>query len=100
MLIFINKDNLPKLGEYKYYDYPDLKNEILVYNSTKGYLVYSSFCPHFGGILAVKNEQLHCFFHDYKFDLHTGVCINRDLYSKCRKYESIVDENGLNIEIL
>ena len=100
MIILIKKKELPEIGEYKYYDFPNLKNELIIYNKNNKYMVYSSFCPHFGGILKINNDKLHCHFHDYKYDLETGNCLNREFGSKCQKFEYFEDIDGLSIEIL
>ena len=99
MIVTLKRNELPKMGEYKYYDFPEFKNELIIYNKNNNYIIYSSFCPHFGGILKIKNNQLHCYFHDYKFDLETGLCINREIGSKCHKYKYIEDNEFISIEM-
>jgi nitrite reductase/ring-hydroxylating ferredoxin subunit len=99
MSVFIAKKDLPIAGEFKYFDYPELKNELLVWNSGQKYHIYSSFCPHFGGPLAIKDGQLHCYFHDYKFDIESGECLNREFGSKCQKIVYFSESDGLFVEI-
>lgn len=100
MIISIENDNLPSLGCFKYFDYPDLKIELLVIKSkAEEFKVISSFCPHFGGPLTVKDGNLHCNFHDYSFDIETGVCLNRNFGGKCLSYDFFRDENGLSIVV-
>jgi nitrite reductase/ring-hydroxylating ferredoxin subunit len=99
MIVFIANKDLPVIGEYKYFDYPDLKNELLVWNDAGTYRIYSSFCPHFGGPLAIKDGQLHCYFHDYRFDIENGTCLNREFGAKCQKMDFFVETDGLSVEI-
>jgi len=94
------KNLLPKDGEYTYFDYESEKIEVLVYN--KGgddYLAYVSFCPHFGGKLEIKDDQLYCPFHGYKFDLDEGKCQNRELGSKCQKVNVVNFEEDYYVDI-
>ena len=99
MTVFIENKDLPITGEYKYFDYPELKNELLVWNNAGSYRVYSSFCPHFGGPITIKDGQLHCYFHDYKFDAENGICINREFGGKCQIISFFLESDGLSVEI-
>ncbi len=99
MNIRINKSDLPADGSFKYFDFPELKNEYLIYKEAgKPYAVFSSFCPHFGGQLSIKNGLLHCGFHDYWYSLKDGACINKDFGGKCQIVNYFLDDYGLIIE--
>lgn len=99
MEIQINKKDLPESGGYKYFDFPELKQELLITNTNAGFKVYSSFCPHFGGKLELKNGSLYCYFHDYIFDVENGKCINKPLGSSCRVIPFFEDDDGLVVEV-
>lgn len=100
MMIKIKNESLPKDGEYKIIDYPEAKNEILIYKPNgKPFEIYSSFCPHFGGPLAVKDGKLHCYFHDYYFSIQDGSCLNRQMGAKCLKLQYFAENDGLSVEI-
>lgn len=99
-MIKITSEFLPKDGEYKKFDYPEAKNEIIVYKPLGGtYEVYSSFCPHFGGPLEIKENKLHCYFHDYYFSLKDGSCLNRSMGAKCLKIQYFLDDDGMVAEV-
>ena len=98
-MLKIQKNNLPNEGEFRYYDYPDLKIEILIWNYYGEIKIYSSFCPHFGGQLLIKENQLYCPIHGYIFDPNSGKCVNREFGSKCKKIDFFEDLDEINIEI-
>lgn len=100
MEIKLHNHELPNKGEHKYFDYPELKQELIVANTDSGYKVFSSFCPHFGGKLEIKNGDLYCYFHDYIFDVESGSCKNKPLGSKCQKISFFEDEEGMIVEVL
>ena len=100
MIVFIENAELPSLNEYKYLDFPAFKNELLIWNHGGVFKIFSSFCPHFGGILAIKNDKLHCYFHDYEFDPETGSCMNREFGGKCQKIDYFEESEGLSVEII
>lgn len=100
-MVQIKNNDLPAVGSYKYFDLPELKNELLVYRKSDGeFTVYSSFCPHFGGPLSIKNGNIYCHFHDYIFDIETGQCKNKNLGALCQKYSYFYDSDGLHVEVL
>lgn len=87
-MIKIEKSSLPKNGEFKYFDFPEYKNEIIVYRTEDSELkIYSSFCPHFGGPLSIKHGRLYCWFHAYEFSLDDGSCVNRKANLRCNVVE-------------
>lgn len=99
MFVFVKHEDLPSDNDYVTIDYPDYKNEILIYNSGSAYHVFSSFCPHFGGPLKIKNGRLHCHFHDYYFSLHDGSCENRGMGARCRVLNYFKVDGGIEVEI-
>lgn len=99
-MIVIKKDELPGLGEYKYFDFPEIKDELLVYVDGSGALkIFSSFCPHFGGPLSIKDGNLFCWFHEYIYDIETGSCLNRGLATKCREIKYKYIGEGVEVAI-
>jgi nitrite reductase/ring-hydroxylating ferredoxin subunit len=42
---------------------------------------------------------LHCYFHDYRFDIENGTCLNREFGAKCQKMDFFVETDGLSVEI-
>jgi nitrite reductase/ring-hydroxylating ferredoxin subunit len=100
VIVKILNENLPKDGEYKKFDYPEAKNEILIYKPNgRNYQIFSSFCPHFGGPLEIKNDKLHCHFHDYYFSIEDGSCLNRSMGAKCMLLQYFTEDDGLSVEI-
>jgi nitrite reductase/ring-hydroxylating ferredoxin subunit len=100
-VIKINLNKLPKkIGDFDYYDFPEYKIEFLISKlDTNNYKVLSSFCPHFGGPLELKNNSLYCYFHGYEFDIDSGKCLNRKIGSKCIFYEYKLLENFMYFEL-
>ncbi len=68
MQLTIPNTELPSDGEFKYIDIPEVKQELLVFRKKGVIQVVSSFCPHFGGPLTLKDGNLHCYFHGYEFE--------------------------------
>ena len=61
-------------------------DEIIIYQKEGNLYAVSGFCPHFGGPLKVESDKLHCFWHDWKFDLVTHQCINRKVNITLQSY--------------
>jgi nitrite reductase/ring-hydroxylating ferredoxin subunit len=61
-------------------------DEILIYDVDGVLYAISGFCPHFGGPLEVKQGTIHCFWHDWKFDLHKHKCLNKQVNLRIRSY--------------
>lgn len=99
MEIQIDKKDLPIDGGCKYFDYPELKQELLITNIKGDYKIFSSFCPHFGGKLELRDGNLYCYFHDYVFDVENGQCKNKPLGSQCKKISFFEDEDALIVEV-
>lgn len=99
MEISLSKVDLPTDGAYKYFDFPEAKMELLVFNDSGNYRIYSSFCPHFGGPLEVKNGKLFCSFHDYIYDMDTGSCINKELGAKCQILSFFEEDNSISVVV-
>jgi nitrite reductase/ring-hydroxylating ferredoxin subunit len=97
--IKIKLNHLPqKINQCNYYDFPKNKIEIgIVKLDMKTYKVFNSFCPHFGGKLEYKNNNLYCYFHDYKYDSENGKCINRKIGSRCTIYHYEIKDGFLKI---
>jgi nitrite reductase/ring-hydroxylating ferredoxin subunit len=100
MPVRINRNELPEIGSYKYFDFPEHKNELLIFCNEEGmYHIFSSFCPHFGGPLSIKDGGLYCWFHEYKYSLETGECTNRSLKAKCWKMAYIDHQAYVEVEV-
>lgn len=61
-------------------------DEIIIYQKEQKLYAISGFCPHFGGPLAVESSKIHCFWHNWKFDLETHKCINQKVTIKLQSY--------------
>ena len=98
--IEILKSDFPEMPGYKYFDFPEYKIEILLCISSDAKIfIYSSFCPHFGGKLSIKNNSLFCPFHDYKFDINNGECINKNNGLKCMRYDFFENQDSILIPL-
>lgn len=77
-----------KINECIYLDFPKKKIEIgIIKLDNNKFKVFNSFCPHFGGRLNVKDGNFFCYFHEYKYNIEDGRCINRKIGSRCTLYE-------------
>ena len=54
-------------------------DELIVYEVDEKVFAISSFCPHFGGPLEVKNGKINCYWHDWDFDMRNHNCINKKI---------------------
>jgi nitrite reductase/ring-hydroxylating ferredoxin subunit len=98
--IEISKSELPGKNMFKYFDYPEYKIEFLIYVSSESkILIYSSFCPHFGGKLSVKDNSLFCHFHGYNFELNSGKCVNRINGLVAKKFDFFEDIDSILISL-
>jgi nitrite reductase/ring-hydroxylating ferredoxin subunit len=72
---------------------PTLEDEILVIETKNGTRTVSTICPHFGGPLVNDEgtEYLRCLWHDWRFDIETGACINREIGCKLKIYEPLME---------
>ena len=61
-------------------------DEIIIYQKDQKLYAISGFCPHFGGPLAVETSKIHCFWHNWKFDLKTHKCVNQEVNIKLQSY--------------
>ena len=52
-------------------------DEIIIYEVDNSLFAISSFCPHFGGPLEVKNGKINCYWHDWDFDIRSHNCVNK-----------------------
>ena len=62
-------------------------DEILIYELDQNLFAISGFCPHFGGPLEVKGGKIHCFWHDWNFDLRKHNCLNKKVNLSVRPYK-------------
>lgn len=69
---------------------------IIFYNNS--YKAISGFCPHFGGPLTLNmNGEFHCYWHDWKFDVHSLTCKNFSFKKKLKEYK--VKDLGDSLEV-
>ena len=61
-------------------------DEIIIYQNKQKLYAISGFCPHFGGPLAVELSEIHCSWHNWKFDLETHICVNQKVNCKLQSY--------------
>jgi nitrite reductase/ring-hydroxylating ferredoxin subunit len=72
----------------------NLRDEIQI--SPDGRLAYSTVCPHFGGPLQIDfaAATAWCRWHDWRFSLISGRCINRNINCHLRKYSVDLGKDG------
>lgn len=54
-------------------------DEIMIYKVNKEFFAISTFCPHFGGPLEIKEGKINCYWHDWDFDSKSHFCTNRQV---------------------
>ena len=63
-------------------------------------VVMDNACPHAGGNLSagdIEGEAVTCPWHQWKFDLNTGVCTHSDL-ARVRRYPAEVRNHGVWVD--
>jgi len=63
------------------------QDEILIYELNQTIFAISGFCPHFGGPLELKDDKIHCYWHDWAFDLRKHNCLNKKVNLSIRQYK-------------
>lgn len=63
------------------------QDEILIYELNQTLFAISGFCPHFGGPLELKDDKIHCYWHDWDFDLRKHNCLNKKVNLSIRQYK-------------
>lgn len=63
------------------------QDEILIYELDQNLFAISGFCPHFGGPLELKDNKIHCYWHDWNFDLRKHNCLNKKVNLSIRQYK-------------
>jgi len=91
---------ISKLNNLQYRFHSNLfSDEILVYFYNDNYFAVSGICPHFGGPVTLqnKNNQLHCYWHNWCFDPLNFNCTNMKTSIKLRSYVVFKKGNSLLI---
>lgn len=84
-------------GEYRFLS-SIFSDEIYVCLINDEYVAISGFCPHYGGPLKLNsNNEFHCFWHDWKFDVNSLKCKNFSFKNKIKKYNVINNTDHLII---
>jgi nitrite reductase/ring-hydroxylating ferredoxin subunit len=67
----------------------DWKDELIVFLGKNDEVkIFSSICPHFGGEIHLKkNQVLSCKWHAWKFCLETGKCFSNNLRLSLKPYD-------------
>lgn len=63
------------------------QDEILIYELNQTLYAISGFCPHFGGPLELEDDKIHCYWHDWDFDLRKHNCLNKKVNLSIRQYK-------------
>ena len=93
----IVKKSCLKNHEYRFIS-KIFSDEIYLVFLDDNYIAISGFCPHYGGPLKInKNNEFHCYWHDWKFDVNNLSCKNYSYKNKLKKYNVI--EKGDLLEI-
>jgi nitrite reductase/ring-hydroxylating ferredoxin subunit len=77
-------------------------NEILVINRNKEFYCLDARCTHAGAPLAegkLENNILTCPWHGSRFNIETGEVVRGPAKKQLRKYNSIVKENNLLVDL-
>lgn len=63
-------------------------DEIYVVFIDNNFIAISGFCPHFGGPLVLNDDnEFHCYWHDWKFDIVDLKCINNNYKRSLKSYK-------------
>lgn len=84
---------------FPFYEWIDLKKEVLVLKHNEKIEVIESICPHFGARLEInKNnlDELICPFHGIQFNIKNCKSNNK-IFKKIKKYK-IISTNPLIVE--
>jgi nitrite reductase (NADH) small subunit len=81
----------------------ELKNgrELALYHVGGQFYAIENFCPHKGAPLAdgtLLGHSVACDWHDWRFDLRTGQCLNRP-GNAVESYKVIIEDGWIKIEI-
>ncbi|SBT70451.1 ferrodoxin reductase-like protein [Plasmodium malariae] len=91
----ISKDEM-KSGEMREIKVHDEKDTVLLVNINDKYYCLGPKCPHYSAPLkmgVLTKEYVTCPWHDAKFDIKTGECINGPSFDDIPKYEVVVENN-------
>jgi nitrite reductase/ring-hydroxylating ferredoxin subunit len=74
---------------------------IFRYADSESVVVIDNACPHAGGNLAAGSLEGHivtCPWHQWQFDLRTGVCMHSAL-ARVRRYPAVIRDGTVWIEL-
>ncbi|CAD2088201.1 ferrodoxin reductase-like protein, putative [Plasmodium vinckei lentum] len=89
----LNKEDI-KNGEMKEIKVNGDKDTVLVVNIDDNYYCVGPKCPHYSAPLRLgllTKEYITCPWHDAKFDIKTGECINGPSFDDIPKYNVVVE---------
>ena len=75
--------------------------ELALYNVGGEFYAIENFCPHKGAPLAdgrLCGHAVECDWHGWRFDLHTGACLNRPAEA-VETYEVIIEDGWIKIKV-
>ncbi|ETB58439.1 hypothetical protein, variant [Plasmodium yoelii 17X] len=93
----LNKEDI-KNGEMKEVKVNNDKDTVLVINIDNNYYCVGPKCPHYSAPLRLgllTKEYVTCPWHDAKFDIKTGECINGPSFDDIPKYNVIVEDDKI-----
>ncbi|SCN59163.1 ferrodoxin reductase-like protein, putative [Plasmodium chabaudi adami] len=93
----LNKEDI-KNGEMKEIKVNGDKDTVLLVNIDNNYYCVGPKCPHYSAPLRLgllTKEYITCPWHDAKFDIKTGECINGPSFDDIPKYNVVVEEDKI-----
>lgn len=94
--VFLIKSNELQDGEMKEIKVHEEKDTVLLVRVNNKYYCLGPKCPHYSAPLksgVLTNEYITCPWHDAKFDIKTGECINGPSFDDIPKYEVVIEGN-------
>lgn len=64
----------------------NFNDEIYIYFYQGSFLAISGFCPHFGGPLTFKDNNISCYWHGWRFNPASLLCTNHKVNIHLKKY--------------
>ncbi|GAW79343.1 ferrodoxin reductase [Plasmodium gonderi] len=96
--VYLTKKEEIKDGEMKEIKVRGEKDTVLLVHVNDKYYCLGPKCPHYSAPLRtgiLTKEYVTCPWHDAKFDLKTGECINGPSFDDIPKYEVTVEGNDI-----
>ncbi|CRG93132.1 ferrodoxin reductase-like protein, putative [Plasmodium gallinaceum] len=96
--VFLIKKDEIKDGEMKEVKVRNEKDCVLLVNVNNNYYCLGPKCPHYSAPLktgVLTSQYITCPWHDAKFDIKTGECINGPSFDDIPKYEVVVEDDKI-----